>query len=164
MQQSKNVNERENQVQKKYILKISPQTHVRATQNDRILFRIGKNNLRPSGLKRLLRLEKYNEYKVSLSALAKSEKFIPPEQGIHLTFYIPVPKTWRKHKKESMHMQLHQSKPDWDNLAKAFFDSLMYEDKHIADVRITKKWVNEEHGWIEVVIATPSYSSKDTLM
>ena len=61
-------------------------------------------------------------------------------------------------------MKLHQSKPDWDNLAKAFFDSLMQEDKGIADVRVTKKWVNRENGWIEVVVTDAGFPSFDTLI
>jgi len=149
---------------KKYIFQITPQTHVRATQGDRVFFRIPRDKLRPAGLKRLLRLERYNKYKIDLSALAKAQKFVPPQQGGHLVFYIPVSKSWRKHKKEAMHLQLHTEKPDWDNLAKAFYDSLLFEDKGIADVRITKKWVNQDAGWIEFIVNTPEHASKDNLM
>ena len=148
----------------KVVFQITPLTHVRATQGDRVFFRIPRDQLRPPGLKRLKRLERYNEYKISLSALAKAQHFRPPEQGGHLVFYIPVSKSWRKHKKESMHLMLHQEKPDWDNLAKAFFDSLMSEDKHIADIRVTKKWVNQESGWIEFIVDQPVHQSKDVLL
>lgn len=151
-------------MQKKYEFKITPQTHVRSTQGDRIYFRIPREELRPSGLKRLLRLERYNEYKITLGGLAKANRFICPEQGGHLTFYIPVPKTWKKYKKAEMHLQLHQSVPDWDNLAKAFFDSLMREDKSIADIRVTKKWVNLTEGWIEFISDMPSMRSPDNLI
>lgn len=137
---------------------------MRSTQGDRIYFRIPRDKLRPAGLKRLLRLERYNKYKVDLLALAKKLRFTHPEQGGHLTFYIPVPKTWKKYKKEQMHLQLHQSKPDWDNLAKAWGDSLMNEDKGIADIRVTKKWVNQESGWIEFTVELPSERSTDNLM
>lgn len=149
---------------KSIVFDITPQTHVRATQGDRIFFRIPRQNLRPAGLKRLLRLERYNEYKLSLAAIAKSKRFVPPEQGGHLVFYIPVPKTWKKYKKAEMHMRLHQSKPDWDNLAKAFFDSICSEDMHIADVRVTKKWVNQEFGWIEFNMELPTFRSNDVLI
>lgn len=149
---------------KKVIFNITPQTHVRATVGDRIFFKIPRDKLRPAGLKRLLRLERYNEYKINLNALAKQQKFVMPEQNAHVTYYIPVPKSWKKYKKEQMHMRLHQSTPDVDNLTKALFDSLMAEDKHIADIRITKKWVNQEHGWIEIIINTPSIRSSDVLL
>lgn len=149
---------------RKYVFQITPQTSVRATQGDRILFRIPREKLRPSGLKRLLRLERYNEYKISLLALAKQQKFAFPEQGAHFVFYIPVPATWRKHKKEYMHMKLHQSRPDVDNLLKAAQDSMLVEDKHIADIRVTKKWVNATQGWIEVTVSDAVYASSDALV
>lgn len=149
---------------KKVTFTITPQTFVRATVNDRIFFKIPRNKLRPAGLKRLLRLERYNKYKVDLNALAKAKKFEFPEQGAHVIFHIPTPKSWAKYKKEDMHMRLHQSTPDVDNLTKALFDSLMAEDKHIADLRITKKWVNEEHGWIDIIINSPSIRSSDTIV
>ena len=116
-------------MQKTYKFQITPQTHVRSTQGDRIYFRIPREKLRPAGLARLQRLERYNQYKIDLSALAKQIRFTPPEQGGHLSFYIPVPRTWKKYKKEQYHLQLHQSTPDWDNLAKAFFDSLLHQDQ-----------------------------------
>ena len=149
---------------KKTVFDINPQTNVRATQGDRIFFRIPRDKLYPAGLKRLLRLEKYNEYKITLSALAKQKQWSPPEQGGHIVFYIPVPKTWKEYKKKEMHMKLHQSKPDWDNLAKAFFDAMLTEDKEIADVRVTKRWVNEEKGWIEFTSYLPEYPSNDVLI
>jgi Holliday junction resolvase RusA-like endonuclease len=149
---------------KKVIFDINPQTNVRTTQGDRIFFRIPREKLNPSGLKRLLRIEKYNDYKITLSGLAKQKHWSPPEQGGHLTFYLPVPKTWKQYKKQEMHMKLHQSRPDWDNLAKAFFDSMLSEDMHIADVRVTKRWVNQEKGWIEFLHYLPEYPSNDNLM
>lgn len=148
----------------KIILNITPQTHVRATQGDRIYFRIPRDKLRPAGLKRLLRLERYNEYKIAVSALAKSKRYTTREQGEHITFYIPVSASWSKKKKAELHLQIHQEKPDIDNLLKAFFDSLMFEDKHIGDVRITKRWVNQERGWIEIVRSNPTYSSPNNLI
>jgi Holliday junction resolvase RusA-like endonuclease len=151
-------------VQKKIILEITPQTWVRATQNDRVFFRIPRDKLKPAGLSRLLRLERYNEYKVSLLALAKQQRFLLPEQGASITFCIPVSKSWKKYKKQAMHMQLHRDKPDLSNLLKAFEDGLMTEDKGIANYKsITKIWVNEPTGRIEIVIDTPVLSSKDVL-
>jgi Holliday junction resolvase RusA-like endonuclease len=91
-------------------------------------------------------------------------KFQLQEQGSHITFYIPVPKSWPKYKKEQKHLTLHDSVPDIDNCAKAMLDSLLPEDKCIADIRLTKKWVNADKGFIEVVVATPEIQSKDTLV
>jgi len=142
----------EKQVGKKVILNISPQTHVRATQNDSIFFRIPREKLRPAGLKRLLRLERYNEYKVDLLAEAKKKRFDVPAAGLHITFFIPCPRSWTDKKKREHHGRLHQSRPDVDNLTKGFLDSLLSEDKYIANLTITKRWVDFEIGWIECQI------------
>jgi Holliday junction resolvase RusA-like endonuclease len=125
---------------------------VRATQNDRTFFRIPRQQLYPSGLKRLLRLERYNDYKISLAALAKQKRFILPNYGSSIKFFMPVPVTWKKWKKEQMHMKFHMSRPDLDNLLKAMLDSLMSEDKQIAHYEAAKYWVNASEGWIEVSI------------
>src|ERR1700680_1597192 len=94
---------------------ITAQTHIRATQGDKILFRIGKSRLRPEGLKRLLRLERYNQYKDDIWFLAKKHQFPFPNQGCHIRFYIPVPPSWSQKKKTRYHGTLHQAKPDIDN-------------------------------------------------
>ena len=131
-------------------LNISPQTHVRATQGDAILFRIPKDKRQPGSQKRVERLEKYNQYKEELRWVAKGKRFEIPNSGAHIKFFIPVPKSWYHTKKTRFHMQPHQSKPDIDNLFKAMGDSLLSEDKQIYDVRISKFWVNNETGWIEI--------------
>lgn len=135
---------------KKVILNITPQTHVRATQGDSIFFRIPREKLRPAGLKRLLRLEKYNNYKIELGAEAKRKGFIMPPIGASITFFIPVPPSWSKKKKKLYHGRFHQSKPDIDNLQKSFLDSLMKEDKQIAHLEVQKRWVDFDLGWIEI--------------
>jgi len=135
---------------RKVILNITPQTHVRATQGDSIFFRILRDKLRPAGLKRLLRLERYNNYKLELSAEAKRKSFVMPPVGASITFVIPVPPSWSKKKKKLYHGRFHQSKPDIDNLQKAFLDSLMMEDKQIAHLEVQKRWVDFEVGWIEI--------------
>ena len=42
----------------------------------------------------------------------------------------------------------HQSKPDIDNLIKAFLDALLDDDAHVWDIRATKVWGTD--GSIEV--------------
>lgn len=135
---------------KKIILNITPQTHVRATQGDSIFFRIPREKLRPSGLSRLKRLERYNNYKINLGAEAKSKGFVFPPVGASITFFVPVPPSWSKKKKKLYHGTFHQSKPDLDNLLKALMDSLMAEDKQIAHIELAKRWVDFETGWIEI--------------
>ncbi|MBK7883590.1 MAG: hypothetical protein IPJ81_07125 [Chitinophagaceae bacterium] len=103
-------------MQKKIILNITPATWVRVTANDKIFFRIPRDKLYPSGLKRLLRIEKYNDYKATLLGIAKSKKFTIPAQGAGVTFFIPCPKSWSNKKKKRYHGTLHQSRPDLKNL------------------------------------------------
>lgn len=150
-------------MQKKIRFDITPVSAIRTVQGDAIFFRIPLDKLRPEGLKRRLRIERYNKFKVAILALAKQQRFTPVEQGMHINFYLPVPKSWRNHKKEAMHMKLHTSRPDWDNLAKAVCDGLLIEDNFIADVRVTKRWVNQEKGYIEILIDQPVLASRDTL-
>ena len=133
---------------KKYTLNITPQSHLRSTRGDSIFFRIPKEKLRPAGLQRLLRIERYNQYKIDLLAEAKRKGFLLEPSGMHITFWIPCPKSWSQKKKTAHHGMLHQAKPDIDNLAKAFFDSLAVEDKIIANVTLTKRWVDFPLGWI----------------
>jgi len=137
---------------KHYILKITPQTHVRATQGDRILFRIPEDRRSPAGTKRVKRLIKYNEYKVALLALAKKKKLNLPDGGSIIRFFIPMPKSWRKPQIVANVNRLHNQRPDLDNLLKAFLDSLFVEDKTISHLsEVSKYWVDSEQGWIEVI-------------
>mgnify|MGYP003334637745 FL=1 len=123
----------------KITLNITPQSHLRSTRGDSIFFRIPREKLRPAGLARLKRIERYNNYKIELLAEAKRKSFVLEPAGMHITFWIPCPKSWSQNKKTAHHGMLHQSKPDIDNLAKAFFDSIVIEDKFIANVTLTKK-------------------------
>jgi Holliday junction resolvase RusA-like endonuclease len=141
---------------KRILIPITPQTHIRTTQGDRIYFKIPRAKLRPAGLKRLLRIERYNQYKIDLLALCRSKKFELPCQGLCITFYIPVPPSWSKKKKAQYHGTLHQSQPDIDNLVKALFDSLTGEDKYVGHIgSICKRWVNFPEGWIEFEVIEP---------
>lgn len=141
----------------KFVLNITPQTHVRATKGDSVFFRIPRDKLRPAGLKRLLRLEKYNQYKIDLLAECKKNGFSIPAEGTSVTFFVPLPKSWSKKKRKQYHGTLHQSKPDLSNLLKSFEDAICIEDKYIAHYsEVSKRWVDFEAGWIEVSIQEPT--------
>lgn len=148
---------------KKYRFDITPVSAVRTVQGDRIFFKIPKDKLRKDGLNRRNRIERYNKYKVSLLAIAKQIRFTPVEQGMHIVFFLPVPKSLRTPQKIKLHLQLHRKRPDVDNILKGFLDGLLVEDNFIGDVRVTKRWVNQETGYIEVIFNTPDQPSMDNL-
>lgn len=135
---------------KRSYIKISPQTHVRSTQSDRIFFQIPEHKLLPEGLKRKRRLQKYNAYKKDVRAYCEINEINVPDSGAHIIFYIPVPQSWRPSKKSLHHLKPHQSKPDLDNLIKALKDAVMSEDKSVWDYHLSKLWINQETGFTEI--------------
>lgn len=140
---------------KVYRLMITPQTWVRSTQRDAVLFRIPEKILiekYPHLYKRKVRLEKYSQYKRALAEEAERIGFILPTDEAWIKFYLPVPPSWRKKKKALMAFEPHQSRPDLSNLYKAFEDALKKEDMTIWDFRTSKYWYNAVNGFIEVRI------------
>jgi len=143
----------------KYRLEITPQTHVRSTQGDSIYFRIPEHKLRPAGLKRKLRLVRYNNYKKDLAILAIEQGIIEAlsDGEFKLVFYIPAPKFFRPvkgkevYKRNELEGKPHTRKPDWDNLSKAFCDGLFPDDSFIWNVSVKKYWTLKENGWIEIL-------------
>jgi len=63
-----------------------------------------------------------------------------PESGAHITFVLPMPKSWSKKKRAEMDGQPHQQRPDKDNLEKALLDAVFDEDCRVWDSRVTKIW------------------------
>jgi Holliday junction resolvase RusA-like endonuclease len=58
----------------------------------------------------------------------------------HVTFHIPMPKSWPLKKQNDMIGQPHRQTPDVDNLFKALADAVYASDSHIWDARMTKFW------------------------
>lgn len=60
-----------------------------------------------------------------------------------VNFYLPMPKSWSKKKKEQMAGAMHQQKPDIDNLVKAVLDSIFRDgdDCRVAGVVARKFWI-----------------------
>jgi Holliday junction resolvase RusA-like endonuclease len=136
---------------------ITPQTNIRTVQADKWFFRIPREKLHKPGLQRLVRIERYNDYKLSLKALAKQNCFTFPNQGVWVRFYIPCPPSWSEKKKKLYHGKLHMSRCDLDNYLKALFDGLFSEDKSIGHYQASKQWVNFPTGWIEFEIGDPVF-------
>lgn len=73
---------------------------------------------------------------------------VPPADS-HITYIIPMPKSWSQKKRALMDGKPHQQKPDVDNLTKALLDALFDDDSHIWDVRTSKLWGEVGHIIIE---------------
>jgi len=70
---------------------------------------------------------------------------------IQLEFFIPMPKSWSKKKRERMNLSFHQQVPDKDNLEKAFLDAICTNDAHIARSYSEKFWT-EKKGDIILIL------------
>ena len=55
-------------------------------------------------------------------------------------FYIEMPNSWSKKKKEMMEGQAHTEKPDLDNLLKSINDALLAEDSVVYRIEASKWW------------------------
>jgi Holliday junction resolvase RusA-like endonuclease len=91
---------------------------------------------------------KYFGFKDAINKEAVKKGYTPGNP-LSITFYITMPKSWSKRKKEQMIGKPHKSRPDLDNLIKAFKDSLLVEDSHIWHyATMEKRW--SDIGRIEV--------------
>ena len=64
-----------------------------------------------------------------------------PFGGAHVTFVLPMPKSWSKGKKRIMDGKPHRAKPDIDNLLKGLLDAVYPDDDSaVWDIRATKRW------------------------
>ena len=86
---------------------------------------------------------RYWQWKRQINILADAEGFVFPESGTHIIFTLQMPRSWSKKIKEEMIGKPHQQKPDLDNMVKGVKDSLLEEDSHIWDYRLSKYWGTE---------------------
>ena len=89
--------------------------------------------------------DKWNPSKAVIKYRAYADKLRStgltiPEAGYHITFILPMPKSWAKSKRAAKDGGPHQQRPDKDNLEKAVLDALFKEDSHVWDGRATKIW------------------------
>lgn len=159
---------------KKWRIYITPQTHIRTTDNekwmmaegitDEYLKQFGKKKYDERVLKgaknpgtpnnyynRKKVIQRYWEYKRSLKLLSDLEKVELCGKCLWLKFFLPMPASWSKKKRNKMCFELHESRPDADNCAKAVFDALLKEDNIISDFRVTKFWIDTK-GFIEITV------------
>ncbi len=82
---------------------------------------------------------RYRAFRDSLREQAEAQGFTLTDQ-FTIDFWLPMPASWSKRKREAMFGTPHQQKPDLDNLFKAVTDSLRPEDSGIWATSITKRW------------------------
>lgn len=79
---------------------------------------------------------RYRAYKDELRA----RKVSLPYAGWHVTFILPMPRSWSEKKKTEMDGKPHRQKPDVDNLLKGLMDAVFHEDCAVWDTRVSKYW------------------------
>ena len=84
-------------------------------------------------------VDRYYSFKDSIRQEAKKQKF-ELSDSFTIKFYVPMPKSWSKKKREAMFFKPHTQKPDIDNMLKAVMDSLLVDDSSVHTVKMTKMW------------------------
>lgn len=101
--------------------------------------------INPVSKPRMNRGDKWKKRKCVLKYWAfkdevRAKKLKLPVCNYHVTFIVPMPKSWTKKKRSEMDGEGHQQKPDKDNFEKALLDSVFDEDSIVWDGRVTKRW------------------------
>jgi Holliday junction resolvase RusA-like endonuclease len=105
-------------------LNINPVAKPRMTQSD-------KWKKRPV-------VQKYWDFKKELKMLCFLCRW-QPKDDLEVTFVLPMPTSWSERKKKKTEGKAHKSRPDLDNLIKAFKDALLIEDSHVHTYHNMKK-------------------------
>jgi Holliday junction resolvase RusA-like endonuclease len=87
-------------------------------------------------------VDRYFAFKDAINLICNKNKF-KLTGNYKVEFLMPIPKSWPEKKKQSLHGQPHQQKPDLDNLLKALNDCLLKEDKEVWKIEACKVWWDE---------------------
>ena len=71
-------------------------------------------------------------------------------ERLEVTFVLPMAASWSEKKKLEHDGMPHKSKPDIDNLCKAFMDALAKNDSFVHDIHAKKIWGYEGKILIEM--------------
>jgi Holliday junction resolvase RusA-like endonuclease len=73
-----------------------------------------------------------------------------PRLPAKVTFYVEMPKSWSKRKRQEMHLRPHESeRGDKDNFEKALLDALFVKDGHVWSLWAEKRWSHDPGILIE---------------
>lgn len=118
------------------IFDIIPFGAVRMTRSDR--WRLDPNHIDPRKRQRGA-VSRYFAFKTELQIQAKQLNYEVGD-NLDLVFLIPMPNSWSNKKKNKMNGLPCLSKPDTDNLTKAFKDALLKNDSEVWLERAEKRW------------------------
>lgn len=119
-------------------------------------------NVTPAPKPRMTRRDKWKQrpsvmrYRAYCDAIRASGLTV--EDGDHVQFWLPMPKSWSKRKQAESAGKPHKQKPDLDNLLKALFDALHEDDAHISAISAEKGWARKG----EVVIYRGGENEQET--
>lgn len=116
----------------------------------------------PMGAVRMTRKGKYKDeaaqrylsYKQAIqwqiAVQNKEETIFENPVEVDVVFYMPIPKSWSKPKRERHAFKPHKTKPDIDNVLKGLFDALngliWKDDNLVAKVSVTKVYTPFKEG------------------
>jgi Holliday junction resolvase RusA-like endonuclease len=88
-------------------------------------------------------VKRYFAYKDEMKRQAKKLDYVVGE-SLSMLFFIPMPKSWSKKKKDLHRNKKHQQKPDLDNLIKAWKDIHCEDDSYVWEYgKMRKIWSDE---------------------
>lgn len=99
---------------------------------------------------------KYETFRKDMAKLLTGRRTLYTEPlKLDVTFFIEIPKSYSKKKRDEMAGQYVAIKPDLDNLEKALYDTMnqvvWHDDSSIVEHTVRKIWVKDEPR-IEVII------------
>lgn len=101
---------------------------------------------------------KYFAYRDQVRAIAEEQGFTLPDQ-FSVRFYLAMPRSWSKRKKQAHDGQPHQAKPDTDNLLKGWMDCFG-EDCAVWNVCASKVWSSSPCVLLDVPLPLPALLPK----
>lgn len=82
---------------------------------------------------------RYRAFRDTLRYLTNRHQYVLGDE-LHIEFFLAMPPSWSKKKREAMYLKPHQQKPDTDNLVKAFCDAMTDEDSGVWHIDAAKYW------------------------
>lgn len=106
-------------------------------------------NIEPNAKPRMTRADKWQkrscvlQYRAFCDELRFKTKNFKLSGNYKIVFYLSMPQSWSKKKRDTMRGQAHQQTPDLDNLVKAVNDALLAQDNIVFCFEASKWWADE---------------------